>query len=283
MAKYGLFLKAGDGSIIDPTKLAADKISFAYIRAEDRYQHDDTNRSEFAAQLNSVGIPFGFWTAIDFWSGDISGLKQSVAFWETAGRKAALQPCIALFPAEVGTTSPPAPMPTVVKMMSELIAMVDDLTAKYGARPIFCATPSMIRAMGNLSNYGNILRSPLMVFNWNTDAPVIAPWTRYLMQIFQGGVTTASFTSGLGVIRFPYTDAEFNNWVLNWTPPTSDPVPNPPVDTTCPDGQHWDAAAGQCVPDVIPPIPPTGTLEENVQKISDNLQYIADVWRKLLK
>lgn len=281
MAKYGLFLKDKDGSIIDPTKLSADDISFAYIRSEDRYQHDDQSRSEFIAQLNLAGIPFGFWCAIDYWSGDISGLKQSIEFWADAGKKAPLQPCIALFPADVGTSSPPAPLPAVPKRMYELVAMLDDLTLKYGQRPIFCATPSMIAAVGDFAPYANVLRSPLMIFNWNTDTPVIAPWTRYLFQIFKGNVTAQSFMSGLGVIRFPYTDAEFNNWMLHGVMPTSDPVVSPPVDPGCPAGQHKDPITGLCVPDNTTPVP--GTLEQNVQKISDNVQFIADLYRKLSK
>lgn len=281
MAKYGLFLKSGDGSIIDPSKLSADKISFAYIRAEDRYQHDDPGRSEFAAQLNSVGIPFGFWTAIDYWSGDISGLKQSLAFWDTAGKKAPLQPLVALFPAEVGTSNPPSAMPPVPKRMYELVAMLDDMTLKYGQRPLFCATPSMIASIGDFAPYANVLRSPLVIFNWNTDTPIIKPWTRYLFQIFKGNVTTQSFITGLGVVRFPYTDAEFAEWMLHGTMPTSDPVVSPPTDPGCPAGQHKDPDTGLCVPDEVPPT--TGTLEQNVQSICDNLQFIADAYRKLLR
>lgn len=271
MAKYGLFLKAGAGSIIDPAKLAQDQISFAYIRAEDRYQHDDSERSQFVAALTQAGIPYGFWYCMDWWSGDISGLKQSIEIWNGIGKRASLHPMVCLFPSEVGTSYPPSPMPTATKMLFELQACMDDLVLKYGVRLPFCATPSMIRSLGNLTNFGFLLKSPLCIFNWNTDTPVIAPWSRYLFQVFKGDVVAPSFTSSLGVIRFPYTDEEFEDWVTYGWQPTSDPVI--PVDVPISDSPS---------PSPSLPIPDTN-IEALVSSIYNDVHFIREFLERIAR
>jgi len=276
MAKYGLFLKSGDGSILDPTKLAADKISFGYIRGEDRYQHDDPERSQFAAAFNSVGIPFGYWYCMDWWSGDISGLKQSIEIWGSIAKKGALPPVVCLFPSDVGTSYPSLPMPTVPKMMYELQACMDDLVMKYGLRLPFCATPGMIRSLGDLTQWGFILKSPLFIFNWNTDTPSISPWTRYLFQVFKGNVITASFTTGLGVIRFPYTDQEFTDYMLTGKLPTSDPVVVPPVV-----GSPSSSASASTSPSQA--IPPDTNVEALLTAIYNDVHFMRELAERLAR
>jgi len=164
-------------------------------------------------------------------------------------------------------------------------------TAKslIGRNPILITTPGFIGALGTLPK--EIIDCPLYVAHWNSSFPMLASWEKYTFW------ESAKLDSWVGVdgpvfnIEFPDTRTAMKNWINSELAPIAggykpgdEPPPPPPPDTTCPDGQHWDATVGGCVADELPPQIP-GNVAETLQAIYTDVHQIKlmiDAFRSVL-